>query len=254
MSEIWTAPTTAAEDLTAAARRKVFFGHQSVGMNVIGGIPGVFAAQGLPAPAIVQVAADGGQQTLPGGEDGVLAHAYIGQNGEPVQKLRDFDAMIRGGLAQQIDVALMKLCYVDVTSGTDVDALFREYRTTMAAVEHDFPAVTFIHVTTPLTTEPGIKATIKRLLGRPDSSRADNVARERLNRLMRQEYGSDRLFDLAAVESTAPDGTRVSGSFEGQDYFALYNGYAADNGHLNNVGSQLAAARLLGLVANLAGR
>ena len=120
----------------------------------------------------------------------------------------------------------------DVTSGSDADALFHQYRATMAALEREFAKVRFVHVTTPLTTEPGLKAAIKKLLGRASSSRADNAARERLNRLMRQEYGPDRLFDLAAVESTAPDGTRVSGRFGGQEYFALYGGYAADDGHL----------------------
>ena len=60
---------------------------------------------------------------------------------------------MRSGLGQHVDVAMMKLCYVDINSGTDVDALFATYRTTMAALQREVPGVTFIHVTVPLTTE-----------------------------------------------------------------------------------------------------
>jgi hypothetical protein len=247
-------PTTAlsAEDLATAAGVKVFFGHQSVGMNVLDATPDLFAANGLPAPRIVEVGPD---TAVPeGGTGGFLAHAYVGRNDEPHTKIKDLDARIRGGLGAQVDVALMKFCYADVHAHTDAEALFRDYRAAMTALERDFDTVTFLHVTTPLTTQPGLKQAVKRLLGRPGDRRADNVTRERLNRLVREEYGPDRVFDLAAVQSTAPDGTRVTGRYEGQEYFALYDGYAADPGHLNAQGSRLAAAGLLGLIARVAAR
>jgi hypothetical protein len=252
------ATTITAEDLSAAAQVKVFFGHQSVGMNLIDGTAGVYAARGLAAPEVIQVDLAAGPSALPGGAEGFLAHAYIGRNEEPMEKIHDFDAALRGGLAHQIDVALMKLCYVDITSHTDVEALLQHYRGTLAALERDFPEVTFLHVTTPLTTELGlkraIKGAIKKMLGRAETNRADNAARERMNRLMRTEYGPDRLFDLAAAESTAPDGTRVSGRVGGQPYHALYDGYASDDGHLDAAGSQHVVAGLLGLVARAAGK
>ena len=64
---------------------------------------------------------------------------------------------------------------------------------------------------------------------------ADNVARERLNQLIRQEYGRDHLFDLAARRVHGA-GRHVgpAGTHEGQPYFRLYDGYASDNGHLND--------------------
>lgn len=246
----WVADAVTAEELSAAARVKVFFGHQSVGMNLIGGVPGVFAGKGVPAPRIVEV----GEQTGLPAEGGFLAHAYVGENGDPVGKLRDFDAKLRSGLAEQVEVALVKFCYVDITSDTDVDALFREYQTTLAALERDFPAVTFLHATHALTTEEtaGRKAALMRMLGRTDTSRADNATRHRLNELVRQAYGPDRLFDLAAAEATTPDGGTVAGTVDGKEYQALYTGYAADSGHLNEAGSQLVAARLLGVIARTA--
>ena len=76
-----------------------------------------------------------------------------------------------------------------------------------------------------------------------------NVARERLNALIRGEYAGHHLFALAAIESTKPDGTRVSGRYDNQGYFALYDGYASDMGHLNAVGSKIAATAFLEAIA-----
>ena len=235
-------------DLTAVARTRVFFGHFSVGMNVLNAIPGVYADHGVSAPPIER----GGTQ--PGPNGGFIAHQFIGIEEDGKPPLQDFDRAMRGGMGRQVDVALMKFCWADIYSDTDVDALFARYRDTMAALERDFPNVTFIHVTVPLTTEPGLvtelKTRLKTLLGRRDGrGQPANVTRERLNALIRGEYAGRHLFDLAAIESTKPDGTRVSGRYDDQGYFALYDGYASDMGHLNAVGAPLAATAFLEAIA-----
>jgi hypothetical protein len=234
-----------ATDLEAAAATRVFFGHQSVGGNVIGGIPAAYSQNGATAPDIVQ-------SSQPVARDSVFAHDLIGQNTDPASKLTAFRQVLDSGVGDSVDVALMKFCYVDITADTDVTALFEEYRSTMAALQRDYPDVSFIYVTTPLTTERGWKASVKALLGKDDGmGPADNAAREQFNTMMRQEYGdTGRLYDLAAVESTAPDGTRITGSVDGRTYYALHDGYAADPGHLNSTGSDIAAAELLKTIAD----
>ena len=249
-SNVASAITTA--NLTAVARTRMFFGHQSVGMNVLDAVPVVYADHGVSAPPIEQGRAEAG----PNG--GFIAHKSIDEGVIDAGKtaLEEFDRTIRAGMGRQIDVALMNFCWGDVFNNTDVDALFARYRNTMAALERDFPNVTFIHVTVPLTTEPGahvvteLKTWVKTLLGRPDlfDQRA-NVARERLNALIRGEYAGRYLFDLAAIESTKPDGTRVSGSYDDQGYFALYDGYASDMAFLNAVGAKIAATAFLEAIA-----
>ncbi|HET9654090.1 MAG TPA: hypothetical protein VFP72_01965 [Kineosporiaceae bacterium] len=240
------ATTVTGGQLAAVARTRVFFGHQSVGMNLIEAIPKVYAEHGVSAPAIAQ-------DTAPEGSAGFV-HAFIGENTRPETKLAAFDSALRGGMAGKVDVAFMKFCYVDVTAGTDVDALFAKYRDTLAALQRDYPKVRFLHVTVPLTTirsQSGLRATVKRVLGRGDGDVADDAARERLNTLIRKEFPADRVFDLAAVESTTPDGGRVSGTLDGKDVYALYDGYTGDGGHLNDLGADRAAA---GLLATIAGR
>jgi hypothetical protein len=236
-------------ELEKAARTRVFFGHQSVGMNILDGVAPVFSAHGVQAPPIEQ------RRTATDAAGGFVAHALIGQNTDPLQKVQDFDAVIRGGMGEQVDVAVMKFCYIDITPDTDVEALFATYRDTITGLEKDYPRVTFIKATVPLTTEPGTLGRIKqRLSGNTGYGRAANATRERLNELIRREYPADHLFDLAAVESSTPQGARVSGRHQGQPYFALYSGYASDSGHLGPDGSQRAATAWLAAVARASSR
>lgn len=244
------ADATDTSSLSAAADVRVFFGHQSVGANVTDGIAPLYAASGMAPVPIVELPA-GTAPTLPNG--GFFSHSHIGENGDPDGKLRAFDEAMRSGLADEVEVAVMKFCYVDITRDTDVEALFVAYQDTLSALERDYPRVTFLHVTAPLTTFPNLKERVKALVRGDDSSAADNAAREQFNGLMRSTYGPDQLFDLAAIESTAPDGSRLMDTKDGERYYALYDGYATDNGHLNPLASQLAAAELLDLIAKAHG-
>ena len=235
-------------ELADASHARVFFGHQSVGMNILDGVPGVYSSHGTPVPMVEQAGPAGSPA-------GGIAHAFIGENGRPLLKIQDFDAKLRSGIGDSVDVAMMKFCYVDVDRTTNVDEVFAAYRTTMANLQRDFPDVTFVYATVPLTTDPGLLSTLKGWVkGRTGSSQADNVARERLNELIRQEYSGGQLFDLAAVESTAPDGGRTAGTHDGQRYYRLYDGYASDPGHLNDDGARVAATAWLKSIAQAAGR
>jgi hypothetical protein len=233
------AQTVTTAELGSAAHTRLFFGHMSVGWNVISGLEELYSANGVAPPSVVQVSPEGDVKPVP--DDGALVHVEIGLNGDPQGKLANFDSMMRTGLGEQVDVAVLKFCYVDVTKDTDTDALFAEYQRTMDALERDYPNVRFLRTTLPLTVAPsGIKGHLKALL-RGD----DNPARERYNALVRLTYRADQIFDVAAVESTAPDGTRLS---------SLYPGYSSDGGHLNAAGSSLVAAELVRLVAPSAGK
>lgn len=216
-----------ADDLESVARLRIFFGHQSVGMNVLEGVPGVYQEFALSAPEVN----DG--VPLP---DGSFGNAWIGTSGQPETKIDDFEAWIRDrGVGTAADVAYMKLGFLDIDRNSDVEAVFASYRTKMAEVERDFPDVTFLHVTVSVTAWDV----------------QDALAIERYNTLMREEYGATgRLFDLATVLSTRPDGSRVSGVTEdGEEYYQAYNGYTSDGGHLNEQGKQVSATEMLKTLA-----
>lgn len=232
-----------ANDLDLLATKRVFFAHQSVGDNILGAVPEVGAQAGGQAPQIVELGSAG---TLPELAQGTILHSHVGVNGDPQGKLTDFAAQLRAGVGKQVDAAVLKFCYVDIGAGTDVRALFEDYRSTLAQLGAEFPQVAFVPATAPLTTEDGVRQAAKNLLGRT----SDNTARESYNALVRAEYGqSGRLFDIAAIESTRPDGSRVSRSADAQVHFALYSGYASDEGHLNSVGAKRAAGEFLATVS-----
>lgn len=234
-------------DLDLLATKRIYFAHQSVGDNILGGVPEVYAKAGVSAPRITDIDTGGLDPSKSGSIPvGTIVHSHIGVNGDPLGKLDAFAAQLRGGLGEQIDVAILKFCYVDINAETDLHALFERYRATLAELGKEFPAVVFVPATAPLTTEDGARQAAKNLLGRT----SDNIAREKYNALVRAEYASSGyLFDPAGVESTEPDGTRVSRSAGGQVHFALYAGYAADEGHLNAEGARRVAGEFLAAAA-----
>ncbi|MGB7964573.1 MAG: SGNH/GDSL hydrolase family protein [Propionicimonas sp.] len=216
-----------AADLALVARTRTWFGHQSVGLNILDGIAEVYSENAVATPPIVSW-----QER---GTGALIGHDFIGSNFEPIFKIEDFAAKVRGGVGAEVDVAVMKLCYVDIDANTDADALFDRYRETLADLEREHPDVTFVHVTAPLTT----------------GHSPDNVNRERYNAQMRQAYADGgHLFDLAAIESTDPDGNRVKDRVDGDVSFAMYAGYSDDGGHLNATGSSLAAKGLVAVIAD----
>ena len=230
---------------TLAARR-IFFGHQSVGDNIMEGVADLVREE----PRLgLRVAA--GTDALDGGT-GVFAHARIGRNGEPGLKTDDFARRIRGPLRGKANVAFHKYCYADILEDTDVATVFDHYRQVMDSLRAEFPEVVFVHVTVPLVrVQSGPKAWLKQLLGRTPGRYGGDFARERFNQLMRATYGGrEALFDLAAVESTRPDGRRQAIRSGRRRGYALVPAYTADGSHLNAAGRRRAAEALLVVLAS----
>ncbi|HEX2781683.1 MAG TPA: SGNH/GDSL hydrolase family protein [Gemmatimonadaceae bacterium] len=249
-------PTTEAAtlgDVTSAewdrlARRRIFFGHQSVGDNLMEGVARVVAAdQRIRLRVEKRDQADF--------TDGpALVHTLIGRNYEPESKSAAFLDALAG--AEVPDVALYKFCYVDIGPKTDPDTLFAEYARTVDRAQSLHPELTIVHVTVPLMTArpaTGLKGFARRLLGRgPSPEIENNVKRNRYNALLRARYaGSAPVFDLARIESTRPDGSR-SYFLRGADtIYTLAPELTTDGGHLNELGQRRAAERFLALLARL---
>jgi hypothetical protein len=176
----------------------------------------------------------------------------IGENGDPLGKLVEFDLVIRGGVGDVVDVAVFKFCYVDFHEGDDVDEIFDAHRSTLAALERDYPDVTFVYTTVPLTTERGPLGRVKGRLGMGDNLGPEhNVVREQLNSKIRAEYvDSGRLFDIAAIQSSNSEGERVLRTFGGSEYYAMEGSLSSDPGHLNTAGAALVAGALVATVTD----
>ena len=232
--------------VTSLDTKKVFFGHQSVGADIIQGIRDLMAEDprlklnivSSPDPESVQGPA--------------FVESAIGENRKPQSKNDAFAAILSRGMGAQGGVAMYKYCYVDIDLTSDVQHLFDAYRDQVSALKSRYPGLTIVHITVPLTTvEPELKSWAKTLLGRP-TERDVAVKRNEFNQLLRRTYsGRDPIFDLAEVESTLPDGSRSYFTRGDQQIYTLAPDLTTDGGHLNAMGRRAAATRLLQVLADL---
>ncbi len=234
------------QQVRTLSAEKVFFGHQSVGGNIIQGIRDLMAADPRLKLNIVHSAEP----------ESVLGPAFvefeIGENGNPQSKNEAFAAILEKGMGKQGGIAMFKYCYVDVDSSTDVHRMFESYRKEITVLRAKYPLLQFVHITVPLTTvEPATKAWIKTILGKPTARNID-AKRNEFNKLLRETYaGTDPIFDLAEVESTHPDGSRSYFMSGNERIYTLAPEFTTDGGHLNEAGRRAAAERLLLVLAKL---
>jgi len=226
--------------------KKVFFGHQSVGGNIIQGIRDLRVADPRLKLNIVHSAEP----------ESLLAPAFVdfevGNNGNPQSKNEAFAAILEKGMGKQGGIAMFKYCYVDIDSSTNVQQMFESYRKEITVLKLKYPLLQFVHITVPLTTvEPATKAWIKTILGRT-TARNINAKRNEFNKLLRENYaGTDPIFDLAEVESTHPDGSRSYFMSNNEKIYTMAPEFTTDGGHLNEAGQRAAAERLLLVLAKL---
>jgi hypothetical protein len=229
------------------AKKRIYFGHQSVGINILDGVQDIMREDYLIVLNIKELERSGRLT------EAVFAHSRIGSNSDPATKLDAFTSLMSNGIGDSADIAFFKFCYLDVTAATDIDKVYTNYKNSMDALRKKYPNVKFIHVTVPLTTvQEGWKPVIKKLIGKPIDGYDDNIKRNRYNDLLRKEYeGREPIFDLAKVESTRTDGGRNTFTLAGKTYYSLVRTYTKDGGHLNETGRKLAATELLRVLAGL---
>jgi hypothetical protein len=234
----------------ALSRQRIYFAHQSVGLDIIHGTESILQATPETRLAIVETR---NPIDITGA---VLAHTRIGKNYDPLSKIADFVATLNSGVGECVDIAFMKLCYVDITYDTDIEPILDAYRSAMERLKGNFPQTAFLHVTVPLNSQrANIRVKLRHLFGKTSPIFLANQRRNRFNELLIKEYsGIDPIFDLATIESTQPSGRRETSTIQGQTIYSLYPGYTHDGGHLNQHGRQIVADRLLGTLARIANR
>ena len=235
----------------ALAQKRVFFGHQSVGYNILDGVKEIIPTQ---HQFQLNIAVANGPQDL---AQPTLSHAEVGHNTVPKSKIDDFVRLINSGIGDQADVVLLKFCYVDVSEDTDIAKLFNEYKEMVENLKSKYPKTTFAHITMPLVAkQEGIKIwaknMAKRILGRPIRNLTLNAKRGEFNEMLIREYEkNDPIFDLAKIESTTSNGQRVIDYNDGLKFYSLSPSYTDDGGHLNGIGRKIVAQEFVRFLASL---
>src|SRR3990170_3839237 len=219
------------------SEKKIYFGHQSVGNNILGGVSDILKENPQVKLNIVKMS-EATALNSP-----ILLHSSIGENENPESKINDFAKNVEKGIGNNADVALFKFCYVDINRTTDAEKMFSAYKNTMERLKAKYPKTKFVHVTAPLTIpESSTKAFLKGLIGKEDN----NIKRNFFNEMLRKEYGGKGiLFDLAEIESTYPDGSRAFFTSGGKKNYTLVSEYTDDGGHLNEKGRKRVASEFL---------
>jgi hypothetical protein len=240
--------------LRTLAGQKVFFGHQSVGNDLLDGVREI--AKSFPAiPIVVGDARAAGALASP-----MIAHAGIGRNEAPESKIEEFERILDGPIGDRVEIACMKLCYVDIMNDTDVDTLFDRYREMVSRVKNRHPSIRLAHVTVPVTKHDPLKAflksRIKALLGKKSGWEYANLSRNRFNEKILSTYGGiDPVFDLAKFESTRLEtGASVEYTHRGQKFPALNPSYARDEGHLNHAGKIAIGNEFIRFLSGISGK
>lgn len=191
-------------------QRKVFFGHQSVGQNLVDGAKAI----GFPFQSV-----DSGSAY----DKATWGEGKVDTNGNPQLKISSFKAFLQAkGIGNAVEVAGFKFCWIDFKSDTDGAALLGKYDDEVKALKAAFPKLAILHMTPPLTTdEPKL-----------------NEVRWKFGRSLLDRYKGDGLVvDLAEVISTKTDGTVCAKKGTPR----LCDEWSSDEGHLNGAGSERAA-------------
>lgn len=229
------------------SEKKIYFGHMSVGFNIVEGLKDVMKEN----PQIKLRIVETNDTTMFGMP--IFAHSRNGKNHDPESKIDAFAESMERGIGNNVDIAFFKFCFVDITANTDVQKEFKYYKEKMEKLKGHYPQTIFIHVTVPVTTvQSGLKAWLKTLLDRPVDGYAQNIRRNEFNDLLRQEYeGKAPLFDLGKIESFLEDGQSVTFAEGGKSFYAMNPAFTNDGGHLNPTGRKFVAQSLLILLAQL---
>lgn len=234
-------------DLQVVSQARVFFGHHSVGNNILEGLRDLATHAGVPL-RIEEIPIAGPVPEGPG-----LFHGKVGENLDPDGKIADFAQVLGAPGETRYDLATFKFCYVDLDEGSkerSPEALFARYASHMSAIEEAHPGVKILHATMPLMAEPpGRKTRLKRLLGMSVVTDAANIDRGEYNQLARDRYGASELLDVARFEATRPDGSIAGFPSGGHDVEMLALEYTSDGGHLNALGQERVAAAFLHRIA-----
>ena len=235
------------------AEKKVFFGHQSVGYNIIDGIRDIINERDYIKLNVVE-AHEPVVFDRP-----VFAHSQVGMNTKPFSKIKRFEEIMDSGIGSKVDIAFFKFCYVDLMRDSDPREVFDGYSAALEELKSRYSETKFLHITVPIRSVPkgikrNLKQSVKSIISKPGFLE-DNMMRRSYNELLAKTYSqTEPLFDLALIESINTSGFRCHVLKGTEKVYVMAPEYTEDGGHLNSLGRRKVAEQLLIILAEMAGR
>ena len=128
------------------SKKKIYFGHQSVGFNIIEGLKDIMTENPQIRLNIIKTSSPSEFNTP------VFAHSRVGKNRDPMTKIDAFANFMTKGIGKRADIAFFKFCYVDFGANrkTDIKDVFSYYKKSMSMLKDIYPNKTLLHFTVPL--------------------------------------------------------------------------------------------------------
>jgi hypothetical protein len=229
-------------EFTTISNKRIFFGHQSVGANIMQGLDYLLTE----APSITLRIKE--TNSITDFIEPVFAHYKIGKNGNPQSKCDAFKAVMDSGIGSRCDVAFFKFCYIDIDETTDIDSIFKYYQKTISDLEKEYPMVEFLHCTVPLRSKnTDFWAATTRLIHLRNRNDEANSKRNKFNKKLADFY-EKKVFNLAYFESHFGE---VSDKENKVLNCSLSNSLTEDGGHLNLLGKKYIAMKMLFFLKNI---
>ena len=238
-------PLTIEQQLALLVNYQIWFGHQSVGNNIMHGTNGdntntaglAYYINLYPAAGITNVYEPSSISQIPAGTFG---DGHIGSNQAPSGKITAFQNGVITTFGGNLDYAFMKFCWYDfgwngseVTTEAQADSLFTSYQNMVSSITSGCSTI-LLHCTVPLTYR---------------ALDAYNSLREYYNDKVRTAYSlTGRLFDIADWQSRDVDGNQVLYN-NVRELNSIWN--AGDGGHMNADGCNMMAKKLLNLFESI---
>lgn len=232
-------PASAWKELS---HKKIYFGHQSVGFNIIDGVEDLMKEY----PEIKLNIVETNEASF--FEKGAFLHSRIGENYNPISKVIEFKKIIDQGIGERADAVALKFCYVDIKKKTDPEQIFDVYLREISKIKETNPDLVVIHFTVPLKVRKTTwKSHIRKIFRKGINSKdLDNIKRNKYNNLLIDTFnGKEPIFDIAKYQSTFQDGSRSKFKANGRFYYSMAKDYSTDGGHLNEIGKKRIAEKIL---------
>ena len=225
----------APECIKAINSQRILFAHMSVGEDILSGL--ALENSKLQEPIVVRKIEATSQINT---QNTGISQIKIGANDQPTQKIANFRRFLfSNNNGKSFDLVGLKFCFVDITNKTDIHALLNEYNALVKNVKERYPHIKFVHFTVPLTTRyESLMGRIKKLV----LGDQDNIRRNSYNELLCETYKNQSIIDIAKIESSYPDGSRMQHSYFETIHYSLIPAYTTDGGHLNDLGKKRVVA------------
>jgi hypothetical protein len=224
-----------AECVTALNTHRILFAHMSVGNDILSGLSAENRV--LDKQIAIKKIEATSSSDIPGGG---ICDIEIGANTQPLQKLSNLrQFLLSNNNGRLFDLVGIKFCYVDITQKTDIHALLKEYAEVLKDIKERYPHITFVHFTVPLTAHySSLKNRVKYFI----LGDQNNIKRTAYNALLCDAYKNEVIIDIARIESSYPDGSRLKHAYFQSSHYSLLPEYTTDGGHLNELGKKIMAA------------